>query len=246
MWLLAAALFLIGKGLVLRRAPAGTVADRAAFTLLWPGMDYAAFTRAPQQVLNLAPRGLVNLLGGTALVWGLARLVPNAFAATWVCMAGFIWALHGGVFTLLAAFWRRQGRDATPLLRAPLLAGSVTEFWGRRWNHAFRDLSHTALFRPLARRTGPRAAMVLVFLISGLVHEVVVTVPARGGYGGPTLYFALQALGLWLECGCPLKSQVFWRLRALTFVLLPLPLAFPAPFVMNVCRPFFHFLRALP
>lgn len=131
-WLLAAALFLIGKGLVLRRAPAGTVADRAAFTLLWPGMDYAAFTRAPQQVLNLAPRGLVNLLGGMLLVWGLARLVPNAFAATWTCMAGFIWALHGGVFTLLAAFWRRQGRDVTPLLRAPLLAGSVTEFWGRR------------------------------------------------------------------------------------------------------------------
>lgn len=246
MWLAAGTLFLLGKAVVLRQAKTGTLSDRFAFTLFWPGMDYRAFVRAPREALRLLPRGLVNMLAGGVLTWVVARQAPNSFAATWVCMVGFIWALHGGVFTLLAAFWRDRGRDATPLMRAPLLAASVTEFWGKRWNHGFRDLVHEGLFKPVARKLGPQAAMVTVFIVSGLIHELVVTVPAGGGYGGPTLYFALQALGVWLECGCPLKSQFIWRARTFAFVLLPLPLAFPEPFVMNVCRPFFQFIGALP
>jgi alginate O-acetyltransferase complex protein AlgI len=95
-------------------------------------------------------------------------------------------------------------------------------------------------------RFGAKAAMMIVCVVSGVVHELVVTVPARGGYGGPTLYFALQGLAVWLECGCPLRSPFLWRLRTFAFVLLPLPIAFPAPFVTNVCQPFFENLGALP
>lgn len=245
MWLMAGLLFLLGKLMVLARATSFPVRDRLAFTLLWPGMDTAAFARRAAAPLPLLTPGLINLLAGCTLVWGVARFIPNSFLATWVCMTGFIWVLHGGIFTLLTAFWRRQGRDVAPLLRAPLLATSVTDFWGRRWNHGFRDLSHASLFKPAARHFGPRAAMILVFLVSGLVHELVVTLPAGGGYGGPTLYFALQALAIHLECGCPFKSPLLWRIRTFAFVLLPLPLAFPAPFVTNVCQPFFQFLGAL-
>lgn len=293
MWGIAIALFLLGKAWVLRRSNGAALADKIAFVLLWPGMDWKAFIRRsalglrlrsearaepplsserwslvypwfakvigfgksgsfaaavhkPSCPSTLIVRGMTNLTLGTALTWLVARHIPHGIAATWVCMVGFIWALHGGVFTLLTAFWRSRGRDVQPLMKAPLLAASVTEFWGQRWNHAFRDLSHDLLFKPTARRFGTKAAMVVVFLVSGLVHELVVTVPARGGYGGPTLYFALQAVGLLLECGCPLKSQLLWRVRTFAFVLLPLPIAFPTPFVMNVCQPFFTALGALP
>lgn len=250
MWLLAGALFLLAKLAVLRRhQTAVTLADKLVFTLLWPGMDLPAFTRRiPPDTNNtttLLRRGLINLTLGAALTWVIAHHIPHTFAATWLCMIGFIWALHGGVFTLVTAFWRRRGRDVQPLMNAPLLAASVTEFWGKRWNHAFRDLAHETIFKPATRRLGAKAALVLVFLASGLIHELIVTVPAHGGYGGPTLYFALQAVGLLLECGCPLKSQFIWRARALAFVILPLPVAFPPAFVTRVCEPFFTALGAL-
>lgn len=240
MWLLCGSLFLMAKAAVLPER------DRATFVFLWPGMGAAAFGRKPADRAPLALRGWANLTAGALLIWCIARLPGDPFMSTWVAMVGFILALHCGLFTLLAAFWRRHGRDVAPLMIAPLLAGSVTEFWGKRWNHAFRDLVHAVLFKRVARRFGALAGTWAVFVASGLAHELVVTVPAGAGYGGPTLYFSLQALGMSLERGCPIRWRWVWRLRALAFLILPLPLLFPRPFVLNVCNPFFHAIGALP
>lgn len=217
-----------------------------AFMALWPGMDVAAFRRVTAEKPSLLERGAVNLILGGGLVWGMARFMMDRYFATWVCMIGFVIALHGGVFTLLTEFWRRRGRDVRPLMVCPAAAASVTEFWGKRWNVAFRDLGHQLIFRPMTTRFGPTVAMWSVFLFSGVVHELVITVPAGGGYGGPTAYFALQALVVNWERGCPLrKRSLLWRLRALVCLIVPLPLCFPAVFIDRVMTPFFVFLHAL-
>ena len=240
MWLLCGALFLLAKAAVLPER------HRLAFVLLWPGMDSAAFNRPVTKFVPLMRRGIVNVLVGAVLIGGIARFVPDPFFATWTAMVGFILAVHCGIFTVLAAFWRGRGLDVMPLMQAPLLTASITEFWGRRWNHAFRDVAHVFLFKPVTRRWGGVAAVWVVFVVSGLVHEVVVSVPAGAGYGGPTLYFALQALGMTLERGCPIKPGLFWRMRAWFFLAVPLPLLFHTPFVMNVCHPFFQAIHILP
>ena len=55
------------------------------------------------------------------------------------------------------------------------------------------------IFRPTRRLLGPVGAMLTVFLVSGLIHELLITVPARSAYGGPTAYFLLQAVGFLIE-----------------------------------------------
>jgi alginate O-acetyltransferase complex protein AlgI len=86
----------------------------------------------------------------------------------------------------------------------------------------------------------------LTFVLSGLIHELVITVPAGAGYGLPTLYFTLQGLGLMLErkVAAPVSAWLT-RLFAWALVLLPIAALFPPIFVERVMVPFFHILHAL-
>jgi alginate O-acetyltransferase complex protein AlgI len=98
----------------------------------------------------------------------------------------------------------------------------------------------------MARRFGVAAGVWGVFLVSGLAHEAVISVPAGAGFGGPTLYFAVQGAAMLWESGSPAGSGVWRRLRALAVLVVPLPLLFHASFVTGVCQPFFEAIHALP
>jgi D-alanyl-lipoteichoic acid acyltransferase DltB (MBOAT superfamily) len=165
-------------------------------------------------------------------------------------MIGLVLTLHFGAFHLLSCAWREAGIEATPLMRGPIRSASLAEFWGRRWNTAFRDLTHRFVFLPLSARLGPRAAVLAGFVVSGVVHDVVISWPAGGGYGGPTVYFMAQAVGLLGErtvAGRRLGLGRGWRGRGFTMVVLvaPLPLLFHVPFVTRVVVPFMDTLGAL-
>ncbi len=260
MWALAAALFAGVKWLTWRRTPARGAGWRrhAGYLLAWPGLDAVGFLGTPRapQAVRPAPRewllGAAGLLAGCGLLWGVSRLVPpeHAVVRSWVGMAGIVLVLHFGSFRLLSCAWRAAGVQARPLMEAPLRAASVGEFWGRRWNTAFRDLTHRFLFRPLARRLGPRGGIAAGFVFSGLAHELVISVPARGGYGLPTLYFALQGAALLAERSPAAAAAGLgrgWRgwLFTLLVVALPAPfLLFHPPFVRNVILPFMRALGA--
>ena len=81
-----------------------------------------------------------------------------------------------------------------------------------------------------------------VFLISGLVHEAVISLPARRGYGLPTLYFLAQGLGVLAErsaVGRRLnlgRSTTGWLFMAL-ITAGPVFWLFHPPFVHNVILP---------
>jgi alginate O-acetyltransferase complex protein AlgI len=194
----------------------------------------------------------MRALFGIGLVWGGAGLLHPALpiAAGWVGMFGLIlMLLHFGFFQLLAFAWRRSGVPVEPLMRGPLLATSLGDFWGARWNTGFHTLAHQFAFRPLHRLLGRTLAVLAVFLLSGLVHELVITLPARGGYGLPTVYFLLQGLGLVLErsplgrklgLGAGVRGRVF----ALILVAVSAFWLFPPVFVRNVILPMLHALGA--
>ncbi len=132
----------------------------------------------------------------------------------------------------------------------PILSKTLSEFWGKRWNLGFRQLAFDLIFQPLHRKTGVVAASLLVFLASGLVHDLVISLPTRGGYGLPTAYFILQGLGVTLErssFGRRLGLQ--HGLPAWLFMVVvaaaPAFWLFHPPFITRVILPFMHAIHAL-
>src|SRR5206468_11296113 len=104
--------------------------------------------------------------------------------------------------------------------------------------------------RPLRPAVGATAATLLVFFASGLVHELVISVPARGGYGLPTGYFLIQGGGVAIErmrVGRRLGLGRGWRGRLFTVVVTAAPAfwLFPPAFVHNVVLPMLAVIGAI-
>ncbi len=129
---------------------------------------------------------------GAFLIWGVARMAGNGWGAGWIGMIGFAFILHFGIFHLLALFWQQNGIDAQPLMRWPALATSLSDFWGKRWNAGFRDLAFGLLFVRLATQVPPRVATMAIFLLSGLIHELVITFPPAQVMACPPVTFSVR------------------------------------------------------
>jgi alginate O-acetyltransferase complex protein AlgI len=253
MWAMAVALYAGCKWLTYRdvRSRAATIDRRRAlaYLLAWPGMDAAAFlgTKNSEAARPSSSEWIAAVLKttlGAALVWLVARaaLPDHPLAAGWLAMVGLIFLLHCGTFHLLSLGWRTLGVNAVPVMRSPHRSTSLAEFWGRRWNTAFHDLAVRFTFRPFRRAFGPRAAAFLVFLASGLVHELVISVPAGGGYGLPTGYFLVQALGIAAERSPRGQRLGLGRgVRGWTFAMIvaagPAGWLFAPPFVHEIILP---------
>jgi hypothetical protein len=254
MWLLCGALLLGLKWLTWRRTPAPHASRlrQLGYCFAWPGLDAAAFLsnqRPPRPRLTEWLDAVFKLALGIIILITVVPRIPaeDDLLRGWVGMIGIVLALHFGSFHLLSCGWRAAGVQARRLMNAPLLADSVSDFWGRRWNTAFRDLTHRFLFRPLTARFGPRLALVAGFIFSGLVHELAISVPAGGGYGGPTVFFCIQAaalfversrLGRWLGLGHGWRGWLF----AALVLAAPAGLLFHPPFIRNIVLPFLQAL----
>jgi alginate O-acetyltransferase complex protein AlgI len=259
MWILSLAIYLSLKWLTWSRARSRVshAAWRSvAYLLAWPGMDADAFLDASQHVSPPAARAWLwatfeSILGAT-LFWVVARSIPlgQPLLRGWVGMVGLILILHFGSFQIVALLWQTLGVKAEPIMSAPLHSTSLTEFWGKRWNLGFRQLAHELIFRPLYRTLGAGTAGFFVFVVSGLIHDFVISLPARGGYGLPTLYFLLQGAGVAVErsrfggrfgLGHGARGWCFMML----FLAVPVFGLFHPWFVLRVILPFMRAIHAL-
>jgi hypothetical protein len=259
MWILSFAIFIGLKWLTWwrsRHLVAHPAWRSTAYLLAWPGMDADAFLDAhhcarPPELTSWLWATLETILG-TILVWIVARSLPTGepLLRGWVGMLGLILVLHFGSFQVIALTWQTFGVKATPIMSAPLRSTSLAEFWGKRWNLGFRQLSYELIFRPLHRTLGSAAAGLLVFFASGLIHELVISLPARAGYGLPTTYFLLQGAGITVEHTrfgkrLGLGHGVLGWLFMAVFVAGPVFWLFHPWFVLRVIVPFMQAIQAL-
>lgn len=233
------AVLLLGmKVIVAAESEPLTLAQWLAFAA-WFGMQPRVFATRTAPI-RVPHHGARNVAIGAAL-FALARLAVLALprdaariVATPILFVALGLVFHFGLFELVASFWRRRGVAVEELFRAPFRAPSLGDFWSRRWNLGFVAMMAAGIHRPLRARIGKSAALLGSFAVSGLLHELAISVPARGGYGLPTLYFVLQGALVLAE-----RRGFIRPSRALTLaaVLLPLPLLFPPPFLRGVLWP---------
>ena len=259
MWILSFAIFVSLKwltwwrararmahaDLALRRLPSGLAGNGCGGFL---GCEPACSTAFADEL------GLGDLGNGSRCDPSLGcGAIPSARSAPsrgWAGMLGLILLLHFGTFQILGLAWQSVGVDARPIMSAPLRSTSLGEFWGKRWNLGFRQLAHELIFRPLHRRLGADLAGFLVFVASGLIHDLVISVPARGGYGLPTIYFLLQGTGMTIEhsrFGKRIGLGQGWQGWCFMMLFLAAPLfwLFHPWFVVRVILPFMQAIHAL-
>jgi alginate O-acetyltransferase complex protein AlgI len=213
-----------------------------AFLFAWPGMDPAVFeplgapTPEDRGIARAhLRRGALAGLGGAAL-WRAAVLLAGAgheAAALVLACVAFSLLVHFGLFALLSAFWSARGLPAPALFDRPLLSRSLREFWGRRWNRPFTEMTAALVHRPVARRAGRTAGLAASFAFSGVLHELAVSTPVGAGYGGPFAYFMLHALLVALEE----RGLRLGRAGTLAALVLPLPALFHPPFLRGIVWP---------
>ncbi|MEA2235818.1 MAG: hypothetical protein QOC81_542 [Thermoanaerobaculia bacterium] len=239
MVMIVVTLLLAIKGVVASESATSlTFGQWVAFTL-WPGMRpgiFASLGSRPREGARTLARDGALALGAGAILLLIARVLGLALspAAARICatpllLVGLSLMLHFGLLNLLAAWLRTRGVAAERLFRDPLHARSLAEFWSRRWNLAFTEMTVIAIHRPINRSAGRKAAILASFLASGLLHEMAISVPARGGYGLPTLYFLLHGVLVLRDT----------RSRAVMFLALlaPILLVFHLPFLRSVIWP---------
>jgi len=187
---------------------------------------------------------------GSALGCGPPNGATGTIAQGWTGLLGLIFLLHFGSFHLLALLWQSVGVAAEPIMSNPAWSTSLSEFWGKRWNLGFRQLAHELIFQPLHKQLGVATAGFVVFVVSGMLHDLVISLPARGGYGFPTAYFVLQGLGTAVERSaigrrCSLRQGLRGWLFLLVVTAGPVYWLFHPPFVQHVILPFMHAIGCL-
>ncbi len=218
------------------------------FAVLWPGMNPLLFAETIPAAADrdLLRRGCFELILGLVFIllahW-LWPLTQSKILLTVLLLPGLSLTVHFGLFNLAAYFWQRQGVACQTLFRAPLLATSLTDFWGQRWNLAFSEMTRIAIYQPLNQGGSKAIAAWAAFAFSGVLHELAISFAVQAAYGLPLLYFLIHGLLMAIERqlyrqGRPIdKNPLVGRCWTILCLVIPVPLLFHLPFLSKVVWP---------
>lgn len=221
-----------------------------AFAIGWFGMRPLLFESLPSKPLQYSRLlwiAISRVITGLLLLY-VSQIFEKSnlrifFLSELVLLVGLSLILHFGILNLSAAFWRSMGVDAKELFRSPYKSKSLKEFWGKRWNAAFSEMTSVAVYRPLKHYLRSSILAILAaFLVSGLLHEIAISFPVHSGYGLPLTYFIPHGLVMYAEGNVLfikkiIAHTVLSRIWVLGWLIVPMPLLFHTAFISQVLRP---------
>ena len=224
------------------------------FSLTWAGMKADLFETLGNKPLpdgnRLIRFGLNRIFFGLLLVFAahgivLLHLNPDMryVLVSMILLTAFSLILHFGLLNISAGIWRFLGVNTYPLFNEPLKATSLTEFWSKRWNVAFSEMTSITIFRPLKDKAGSGPALMIAFMFSGLLHELAISVPVKSGYGLPMLYFMIHGSVVFVEKMLFrknilfLQNKFFAKLWVIFWLIVPVPLLFHDRFLQEIIWP---------
>ncbi len=171
---------------------------------------------------------LINMLTGVALLWLLPHLLPVAtprMIRFWIALVGHWLPGARRAVRLLGADLPGDGLSGREALGLPDRRDEPRRLLGPALEpHRSRRCCGRSSSDPW--RAGPaRIALLAVFLYSGMYHEIL-SFMTRSGYGGPTLYFLVQYLGVAIENSRPARRWLRghpWLGRGWTWAVVILP-----------------------
>ncbi|MFV0414862.1 MAG: MBOAT family protein [Chthoniobacterales bacterium] len=205
------------------------------FVALWFGMDPQSFERRKKDLAWHQDflTGCGFFLSGLFLSYIVYK---SEWQNIWVIFIPMSLAFHFGILRILKSFIRRVGFPVRTLFPNPFLLRGFDDFWSRRWNVAYSQMMQRVIGRPAANCFGKNVSIFLVFLSSGLLHELAITLPVKSGYGLPTLYFSIHGLLTVLERQFCLQGA-YLKWLAGGCVVAGLPWLFPPAFQREVLIP---------
>jgi len=94
--------------------------------------------------------------------------------------------------------WQLQGSSTKPLVDHIFLARTPAEFW-RRWSWPMHQWLYRHVYLPAGGKLHHVRATLLVFFVSGLLHELIAALAIGRVTGHQMLFFMLSAVGVLLS-----------------------------------------------
>jgi Membrane bound O-acyl transferase family len=220
------------------------------FAQAWFGMRPILFERlfskALPDIVPIFAKGISRIAIGFLLLYASKQLenqhLTLFFLPDLLMLIGLSLILHFGILNICTALFRFLGVDVKELFRAPYKSKSLKEFWGRRWNMAFSEMTALVAYRPLKDKYGKNNAMICSFLLSGIVHEIAISCPVKSGYGLPLLYFVIHGVVMYAEGEVNwikkiINHKILAHIWVFGWLILPTPLLFHKAFLTGVLVP---------
>jgi len=165
------------------------------FAVVYP--DHRRRLARPDRPWPHALRILGGLAGvGLGILLAVAKRDAPAFRSSFpldhaAMLVLFVLTIES-LSQVLYGLERLAGYDVSPIIRLAFVSRSVSEFW-RRYNGRVHDWLHRNVFRASGGGRRPARGLVLVFLVSGLFHEVMFDMATSKITGDQLVFFLIQA-----------------------------------------------------